>query len=96
MMAKEDASRLHGVPTSTLRRWCQEGRIETHEATYAGEHGRYGIVNPITARGLAQFYALASGRSDFTPCAQCPHDSGEESETPEAVVMPPASAVASE
>lgn len=74
MMAKEDASRLHGVPTATLRRWCAEGKIETHSASYAGEHGRYGVVNPITQRGLAQFYALASHRADFRRCDDCPHD----------------------
>ena len=88
MMSKEDASRLHGVPTSTLRRWCRDGRIETRQGTYAGEHGQYGIVDPLTRRGLAQFYALASGRPDFTPCAQCPHDSGGDAPEAAAVETP--------
>jgi hypothetical protein len=73
MMSKEDASRLHNVPTTTLRRWCADGRIETTSGQYPGEGGRYGVVDPLTRRGLAQLYQLASQRADFTACPSCPH-----------------------
>lgn len=84
MMSKEDASRFHGVPTTTLRRWCREGRIETTPGRYGGEHGHYGVVDPLTRRGHAQLHALASHRADFRRCADCPHAELEE-ETPETI-----------
>lgn len=73
MMSRSDAAEAHNVPLTTLRRWCDEGRVETHTGIYGGEHGRRPVIDPITRRGLAQFYALASSRADFTRCPQCPH-----------------------
>ena len=93
MMSRTDVATAHNFPASTLRRWCDEGRIETDGGTYGGEHGQFQAARPVTARGLAQFYALASGRSDFRRCPDCPHSAPQ---TPEAVVIPPASGVASE
>lgn len=73
MMSRSDAAEAHNVPLTTLRRWCDEGRVETHTGIYGGEHGRRPVIDPITRRGLAQFYALASSRAGFTPCSSCPH-----------------------
>ena len=73
MMSRTDVATLHTFPASTLRRWCDEGRIETDSGTYGGAHGQFQAARPVTARGLAQFWRLAHQRSDFTPCLDCPH-----------------------
>ncbi len=72
-MSKEDASRLHNVPMTTLRRWCDAGRIEVDPGEYGGEGGRFPVKHPLTRAGLAQLYQLASARPDFTRCPSCPH-----------------------
>lgn len=79
MMGRQEAALTHGIPLTTLRRWCDEGRIETDSGAYGGERGRYAVKMPLTVRGLAQFYALASHRTDFTPCPDCPHSAPGES-----------------
>ena len=73
MMSRTDVATLHTFPASTLRRWCDEGRIETDSGTYGGAHGQFQAARPVTARGLAQFWRLAHQRSDFTACPDCPH-----------------------
>ena len=73
MMSRTDVATLHTFPASTLRRWCDEGRIETDSGTYGGAHGQFQAARPVTARGLAQFWRLAHQRSDFTTCPDCPH-----------------------
>ena len=73
MLSRTDVATLHTFPASTLRRWCDEGRIETDSGTYGGAHGQFQAARPVTARGLAQFWRLAHQRSDFTPCLDCPH-----------------------
>ena len=73
MMSRTDVATLHTFPASTLRRWCDEGRIETDAGVYGGAHGQFQAARPVTARGLAQFWRLAHQRSDFTTCPDCPH-----------------------
>ena len=73
MLSRTDVATLHTFPASTLRRWCDEGRIETDAGVYGGAHGQFQAARPVTARGLAQFWRLAHQRSDFTPCLDCPH-----------------------
>ena len=73
MLSRTDVATLHTFPASTLRRWCDEGRIETDSGTYGGAHGQFQAARPVTARGLAQFWRLAHQRSDFTACPDCPH-----------------------
>lgn len=79
MMARSEVAARHGIAETTLRRWCDAGRIETDGGSYGGEHGQFSIHKPVTRRGLAQFYALAHRRADFRPCESCPHgaESGE-------------------
>lgn len=74
MMGKQDAALRHGLPLTTLRRWVQEGKIETARGEYGGMHGQFLVRDPLTRRGLAQLYHLASRRPDFRRCADCPHD----------------------
>ncbi len=83
MMSRTDCADLHTFPRSTLRRWCDDGRIETSSATYGGEHGTFAIAQPVTTRGLAQFYTLAHGRADFTRCPSCPHSAEDEAQIAE-------------
>ena len=73
MLSRTDVATLHTFPASTLRRWCDEGRIETDAGVYGGAHGQFQAARPVTARGLAQFWRLAHQRSDFTTCPDCPH-----------------------
>ena len=73
MMSRTDVATAHTFPASTLRRWCDEGRIETDAGVYGGAHGQFQAARPVTARGLAQFWRLAHQRSDFTTCPDCPH-----------------------
>lgn len=75
MMSRTDAADSHGVPRSTFRRWCDDGRVETAHETYGGERGQFAIAQPVTRSGLAQLYALAHRRSDFQACQDCPHAS---------------------
>ena len=77
MMSRSDVADLHNFPASTLRRWCDEGRIETDGGVYGGEHGQFQAARPVTPRGLRQFYALACSRTDFRACPSCPHDEEE-------------------
>lgn len=77
MMSRSDVADLHNFPASTLRRWCDEGRIETDGGVYGGEHGQFQAARPVTSRGLRQFYALARSRTDFRACPSCPHDEEE-------------------
>ncbi len=76
-MSRTDCADLHGFPRTTLRTWCAEGKIETSSETFGGEHGTFETRQPITAQGMRQFYALASGRGDFQRCDACPHDAEE-------------------
>lgn len=78
MLSRTDVATLHTFPASTLRRWCDEGRIETDSGTYGGAHGQFQAARPVTARGLAQFWRLAHQRSDFTACPDCPHTEDED------------------
>lgn len=78
MLSRTDAASLHNVPMTTLRRWCDAGLVETASATYGGEHGQFSIARPLTRQGLRQFWHLAHGRSDFTPCRDCPHTPPED------------------
>ncbi len=75
MVSRSDVADAHGFPLTTLRAWCKDGKVETSPETYGSEHGHFAVERPVTRRGLAQFYALASQRRDnFTPCKECPHD----------------------
>lgn len=74
MMSRTDVADLHNFPRSTLRRWCEEGRVETVNQSFGGEHGTFAVHQPVTATGVRQFYLLASGRADFQRCDACPHD----------------------
>ena len=73
MLDVTTASRRHNVPRTTLAAWCQQGLIETSGETY--RRGRVKVVHPLTRKGLAQLYRLASPHGDFTPCSECPHAS---------------------
>jgi len=77
MMSRTDVADRHHFPRTTLRAWCESGRIETSPETYDGEYGQFPVAQPVTARGLAQFYALATARRDFHPCPECPHTHDE-------------------
>jgi len=77
MMSRTDVAAAHGLALTTLRRWCDDGRIDCDPGVYALAHGRFSIARPITRRGLAQLYQLASHRPDFTRCPGCPHDEAE-------------------
>jgi hypothetical protein len=74
MMSRTDVADRHHFPRTTLRAWCESGRIETSPETYDGEYGQFPVAQPVTARGLAQFYTLAIRRRDFHPCPECPHE----------------------
>lgn len=75
MMSRTDAADRHGIPRSTLRRWCLEGRVTTSSERYGGDHGQFETAQPITQKGLAELYQLASHRADFRRCDDCPHTS---------------------
>lgn len=82
MMGKQETAIRHGIPPTTLLRWCREGLVETDGESYGGARGQFAVKHPVTRRGLAQLYALAHQRPDFTPCSECPHDAPDA--TPEA------------
>lgn len=65
----------HGIPAATVLSWCNAGKIETLAGEYRGAvPGAFSVRNPVTLLGLAQFYQLASPRSDFVRCLACPHE----------------------
>lgn len=66
----------HGVfrYLSTFRRWRDIGKLECDPGTYGGEHGQFAINQPLTRKGLADFYRLASPYAEFQRCELCPHD----------------------
>lgn len=74
LTSRSDAAAAHGVPMTTVRRWCEDGRIECDGGVYALDHGRFSIAQPITRRGMRQLYEMASQRPGFITCEQCPHD----------------------
>lgn len=73
LCSRTEAALAHNLPLTTVRRWAQEGRIETAAETFAGVSGRFSIAQPITTRGLAMLFQLANRRPDFISCPQCPH-----------------------
>jgi len=74
-MSLTEAADVHGVLRymTTFRRWRDEGKLDCDPGTYSGERGQFPVVRPLTRKGLAQFYQLASPRSDFKRCNHCPH-----------------------
>ena len=88
-MNKKEAAVLHGIPRATIDDWCKAGKVETDPGTYGGVHGHWPIVQPITQRGLAQFYRLASPRSDFRRCDLCPHTAASDADGAETPIPAP-------
>lgn len=77
LVSRSELASQHGVPLTTMRRWCDEGHIETDSGVYAGASGRFSIAHPVTRHGQHQFYVLASARRDFVACSLCPHQASE-------------------
>ena len=82
LMSRTDAADRHGIPRSTLRRWCEEGRIETSPASYGGAHGTFVVRQPLTQKGLTQLvaYARVHQPHNFHTCDLCPHTAASDAD----------------
>lgn len=74
MVSRSELAERHGIALTTMRRWCDAGKIATDGGVYASEAGRFSIAHPVTRHGQRAFYQLASGRAGFRRCDRCPHD----------------------
>jgi len=77
LVSLTEAADMHGVLRymTTFRRWRDEyDKLDCDPRTFSGERGQFPVVRPLTRKGLAQFYQLASPRSDFVRCSACPHE----------------------
>ncbi len=63
---------LHHIPERTVRFMIDKGRLTLVEGKWKRDN--YYIRWALDATGRRQFYELWSGREDFHPCLDCPHD----------------------
>ncbi len=75
LVALQSFFKLHTMPESTVRRAVAAGRLPTIEGDWKIGHAR--VKQALDAGGRAAFYRLYAHHPSFTPCEQCPHDTGD-------------------